>query len=282
MVGLSITWGVSWTLAYKPVIIVHGLLDDPDNYATLAAFINQTYPGTKVIIVDAFNNNNSLQPMWKQVKGFREKMLPIMRSAQDGVNLICCSQGGLICRAILSTTEAHNVQTFISLAAPQMGQFGGESTWLKGIFPGAYKYVFQFCFTSLGSLLSVCNYWNDPKHQARYRQNNDFLAVLNNETNNPLADEWKHNFLQIQKLILIGGPDDEVISPWQSSFFSFYDTRGRVVDITQQEVYVQDSFGLQSLDRRNGLVVCTVPGVKHREWVHSKRAFDECIAKFLF
>uniref|UniRef100_A0A8C4ND02 palmitoyl-CoA hydrolase n=1 Tax=Eptatretus burgeri TaxID=7764 RepID=A0A8C4ND02_EPTBU len=247
MVGLSITWGVSWTLAYKPVIIVHGLLDDPDNYATLAAFINQTYPGTKVIIVDAFNNNNSLQPMWKQVKGFREKMLPIMRSAQDGVNLICCSQGGLICRAILSTTEAHNVQTFISLAAPQMGQFGG-----------------------------------DPKHQARYRQNNDFLAVLNNETNNPLADEWKHNFLQIQKLILIGGPDDEVISPWQSSFFSFYDTRGRVVDITQQEVYVQDSFGLQSLDRRNGLVVCTVPGVKHREWVHSKRAFDECIAKFLF
>ena len=35
-----------------------------------------------------------------------------------------------------------------------------ESTWLKAIFPGAYKYAFQFCFTSLGSLLSVCNYWN--------------------------------------------------------------------------------------------------------------------------
>uniref|UniRef100_UPI00358EA668 lysosomal thioesterase PPT2-A-like n=1 Tax=Myxine glutinosa TaxID=7769 RepID=UPI00358EA668 len=187
VVGLSITCGVSWTLAYKPVIIVHGLLDDPDNYATLAALINQTYPGTKVITIDAFNNNDSLQPMWKQVKGFREKMLPIMRSAKDGVNLICCSQGGLICRAILSTTEVHNVKTFISLAAPQMGQFGGESTWLKAIFPGAYKYAFHFCFTTLGSLLSVCNYWNDPKHQARYRQNNDFLAVLNNETNNPLC-----------------------------------------------------------------------------------------------
>ncbi|MEQ2160616.1 hypothetical protein GOODEAATRI_001126 [Goodea atripinnis] len=29
--------------------------------------------------------------------------------------------------------------------------------------------------------------------------------------------EWKENFLKIQKLVLIGGPDDGVITPWQSS-----------------------------------------------------------------
>lgn len=28
--------------------------------------------------------------------------------------------------------------------------------------------------------------------------------------------EWKKNFLKIKKLVLIGGPDDGVITPWQS------------------------------------------------------------------
>lgn len=30
------------------------------------------------------------------------------------------------------------------------------------------------------------------------------------------AAEWKKNFLKIKKLVLIGGPDDGVITPWQS------------------------------------------------------------------
>ena len=28
--------------------------------------------------------------------------------------------------------------------------------------------------------------------------------------------EWKKNFLKIKKLVLVGGPDDGVITPWQS------------------------------------------------------------------
>ena len=32
--------------------------------------------------------------------------------------------------------------------------------------------------------------------------------------------EWKQNFLRIKKLVLIGGPDDGVITPWQSRLIS--------------------------------------------------------------
>lgn len=32
------------------------------------------------------------------------------------------------------------------------------------------------------------------------------------------SSEWRRNFLGIKKLVLIGGPDDGVITPWQSRF----------------------------------------------------------------
>ena len=36
-----------------------------------------------------------------------------------------CFTGGLTCRGVLQTTPSHTVSTFISLASPQAGQFGG-------------------------------------------------------------------------------------------------------------------------------------------------------------
>lgn len=32
------------------------------------------------------------------------------------------------------------------------------------------------------------------------------------------SSAWRQNFLRIKKLVLIGGPDDDVITPWQSRF----------------------------------------------------------------
>lgn len=34
--------------------------------------------------------------------------------------------------------------------------------------------------------------------------------------NPSLAAAWKRNLLRIERLVLIGGPDDGVITPWQS------------------------------------------------------------------
>lgn len=36
----------------------------------------------------------------------------------------------------------------------------------------------------------------------------------------PIA--WKNNFLRIKKLVLIGGRDDGLITPWQSRSLDFY------------------------------------------------------------
>ncbi|TMS10938.1 Lysosomal thioesterase PPT2 [Larimichthys crocea] len=172
--------------AYKPVIIVHGIFDGPKQFKTLSMYIDKVHPGTQVALIDLYDNLASLKPLWKQVQGFRKAIYPITQKAPDGVHLLCFSQGGLICRALLSTTPDLNVDTFISLSSPLAGQYGA----------------------------------------------------------------WRQNFLRIKKLVLIGGPDDDVITPWQSSHFGFYDSNENIVEMKNQEFYRNDTFGLKTLDAR--------------------------------
>lgn len=44
-------------------------------------------------VIDLFDRSASLQPMWKQVEGFKAAIYPIMQNAADGVHFICYSQG---------------------------------------------------------------------------------------------------------------------------------------------------------------------------------------------
>ncbi|TSN03394.1 Lysosomal thioesterase PPT2-A [Bagarius yarrelli] len=138
---------------YRPVIIIHGLFDGPKQFINLTSFINKTHPGTNVTTVDMYDDMASLKPLWKQVRGIKKVIEPIMEHAKDGVHLICFSQGGLVCRGLIATLSKHNVHSLIFLSSPLSGQYG----------------------------------------------------------------EWRENFLAIKKLVLIGGPDDGVITPWQSS-----------------------------------------------------------------
>jgi len=62
----------------------------------------------------------------------------------------------------------------------------------------------------------VANYWNDPHHQASYIKNSKYLPYIDNIIPAAKNDDYKTNFLRLEKLILIGGPDDGVITPWQS------------------------------------------------------------------
>eukprot|EP00731_Ephydatia_muelleri_P021338 Em0013g1065a len=69
--------------------------------------------------------------------------------------------------------------------------------------------------------------YNDPHpyHQDLYYQHCDYLPLLNNGTN----PAYKTNFLNLQQLVLIGGPDDGVITPWESSQFGFYEDNSETV-----------------------------------------------------
>lgn len=266
------------TQCYKPVIVVHGLFDSPGDMVILQNFINESHPGTNVTIIDLFDRTGSLKSLWSQVEGFKQAIYPIMQNAADGVHMICYSQGGLICRGIISTMPNHNVDTLVSLSAPLLDQYG-DTDYLKWLFP---KYVktnlYHFCYTHIGQHVSICNYWNDPHHHDLYLSSNNYLAFLNNERDNPNATEWKNNFLRLQQLVLIGGPDDGVITPWQSSHFGFYNENETVLEMKKQLIYRKDTFGLKTMDARKAITTFTMTNVHHTEWHSNKTVFEMCLS----
>ncbi|XP_066536050.1 lysosomal thioesterase PPT2-A-like [Hoplias malabaricus] len=269
------------TTGYRPVIIVHGLFDGPKQFSKLLNFINQTHPGTNITTVDLYDNMASLKPLWNQVAGFRNAIEPIMERAPDGVHLICFSQGGLVCRGVLATLPKHNVHSLILLSSPLAGQYG-DTTYLKYVFPKYVKSrVYRFCYNAWGQKISLCNFWKDPHQEVRYLKSKTYLAVLNGESKHPNLSEWRDHFLGIKTLVLIGGPDDGVITPWQSSLFGFYDSNETVVEMKEQDWYLNDVFGLKTLDARGDLVQCVRSGVHHTSWHLNFTVYQDCIEKWL-
>ena len=80
---------------------------------------------------------------------------------------------------------------------------------------------------------------SDPNHAQDYEEYSEFLGPLNNESTlssfrYPLS--WRKNFARLENLVLIGGPDDGVITPWQSSHFACYDSKEKVVTMRNLKV----------------------------------------------
>lgn len=274
---------------YKPVIILHGILDRASDMEDLASFITQAHPGTNITLIRLYEELESFTPLWKQVPAITERIRPVMQSAKDGVHIIGFSQGGLTTRAILETMDDHNVDSFISLSSPQMGQYG-DTSYLKPYLPSvAYKDIYLVFYTEyFQKIFSLANYWNDPFHEDKNYEYDVFLPVVNNLNsskffNATVKEQYKKNFLRINNLVLIGGPDDGVIMPWQSSQFGFYNPMSNltVVDMKNQQVYVEDTFGLRSLDARGSLHQYTFSGVNHTHWHGTKNVFDKAIEPWL-
>jgi palmitoyl-protein thioesterase len=143
------------------------------------------------------------------------------------------SQGALLARTILQTFPEHNVHNFISLSGPQAGQYGSRfdkiakeyfvqnvyflANFLHLIFPDlALKSAFELFYSRVGQHTSVGNYWNDPYHQSLYMEYSQYLPFVNNEIKSNSSSSFKGGIVKLNQMILIGGPDDNVITPWES------------------------------------------------------------------
>ncbi|KAH9503716.1 Lysosomal thioesterase PPT2-A [Bulinus truncatus] len=278
---ITITTKLAW--AYKNVVIMHGFMSYPQVFDYFKTLINEYHPNTPVTVIDMYDRLSSVTDIWTQVEHIGESVKPILtNTSSEGTVLICYSQGGLICRGLLATLD-HNVQTFISLSSPLSGQYG-MSKWMNNYFARFTTHnIFWLFYTFIGQKFSVAQYWNDPHHQTLYRRYSSFLAVLNNQSEimDPRSHEFRDKFLKIHNLVLIGGPDDEVITPWQSSQFGTYDDSESVLSMKDQEWFINDAFGLKTLQMKGNIHTYTIPGVRHSEWREKKQVFDTCIKPWL-
>lgn len=91
------------------------------------------------------------------------------------------------------------------------------AAFLHLIFPDlAAKTAYNLFYSYVGQHTSVGNYWNDPNQQDLYYNFSSFLPYINNEIKSDNSTRFRENLLKLEQMILIGGPDDGVITPWQS------------------------------------------------------------------
>ncbi|XP_061706863.1 lysosomal thioesterase PPT2 homolog isoform X2 [Cydia pomonella] len=224
---------------------------------------------------------------WSSLENMRHQVLEICPDVAnisvrhpEGINLIGYSQGGLIARGIVQTFPNVSVSTFISLSSPQAGQYGAG--FLHLVFPGLVKEsAYELFYSRVGQHTSVGNYWNDPYHQTLYETYSVYLPYINNHIASTKTNDFKNNLLRLKRFVLIGGPDDNVITPWQSSQFGYYDANDTIIEMRDQPIYKDDKIGLKELDNNGKLHVVTVPGINHFNWHMNVSIVDDYLLPYL-
>ncbi|XP_054011902.1 lysosomal thioesterase PPT2 homolog [Hylaeus anthracinus] len=266
--------------SYRAVVVIHGVLTGSDSMELISNRIQEMHPGTQVYNTPRYAGWSSLEPMWRQVEEIGMDVVSVGAAFPEGINLIGYSQGGLLARAILQRFPNHNVRNFISLSSPQAGQYG--TRFLHLFFPDlACETAYELFYSKVGQHTSVGNYWNDPHHQELYYKYSRFLPLVNNEKNSTLGSTFKQGLTKLKRMILIGGPEDGVITPWQSSHFGYFDANETVIDMRDRSIYTDDSIGLKTLDESDRLTLITVPNIPHIEWHKNISIVDNFLLPYL-
>lgn len=117
--------------------------------------------------------------------------------------------------------------------------------------------------------------------QELYHKYSKFLPYVNNEIDVYNNSDYKTGLIKLRRMILIGGPDDGVITPWQSSHFGYYDNNDTVIEMHDRSIYKNDSIGLKTLDKQGKLKLITVPGIPHTEWHKNISIIDQFLLPYL-
>ncbi|XP_029052176.2 lysosomal thioesterase PPT2 homolog isoform X1 [Osmia bicornis bicornis] len=266
---------------YHAVVVIHGVLTGSDSMELISNRIQEMHPGTQVYNTPRYAGWSSLEPMWRQVEEIGVDVLSIGAAFPEGIHLVGYSQGGLLARAILQRFPKHNVRNFISLSSPQAGQYG--TRFLHLFFPDLVcETAYELFYSKIGQHTSVGNYWNDPHHQKLYYKYSKFLPYLNNEINmTRKSTDFKEGLTKLKRMVLVGGPEDGVITPWQSSHFAYYDANETVVEMRDRDIYKDDLIGLKTLDKSDRLTLITVPNVPHYEWHRNVSIVDDYLLPYL-
>ncbi|XP_003400099.1 lysosomal thioesterase PPT2 homolog [Bombus affinis] len=265
---------------YHAVVVIHGVLTGSDSMELISNRIQEMHPGTQIYNTPRYAGWSSLESMWHQVEEIGMDVISVGAAFPEGINLVGYSQGGLLARTILQRFPGHNVRNFISLSSPQAGQYGTQ--FLHLFFPNLVcQTAYELFYSKIGQHTSIGNYWNDPHHQELYYKYSTFLPYVNNEKNSTKMPMYKQGLTKLERMVLVGGPEDGVITPWQSSHFGYYDVNETVIDMRDRRIYKDDLIGLKTLDESGRLVLITVPNVPHYEWHKNVSIVDDFLLPYL-
>lgn len=265
-----------------PVVLMHGLAGRAEQMENLAERLRADTPGRYVLPMEIGNGANTsiFVPIDEQVAEFAEKVSADGDLA-DGFHLICHSQGAIICRTYVEEYNQPRVKSLILLAGPNAGFFCDkrENCEFLGALPDYVEILDEKLMYSdfIQGMVAPTNYWKDPFKLEKYLTGCRTLPRIDNELagdqnaekparRSSTPESRKAQLESLEKLVLVGSPNDGAISPWQSSLFEFYEdgSNTTVRSLRSSELY--DAIGLRTLNEA-GRMVRIISGMTHSAYL---------------
>lgn len=291
----------------KPVILYHGLGSGAEEMDTLTSLIGET--GTVATSLKLFEGAiASTTPLQEQIPGvisaIRELVANNTALYADGYHMVCKSQGAAVCRMAISEMDDHRVDTFISLAGPQMGCFGVDflrnaidngnmPTTGNPLVDEALRIAigdtadalsdtaWHLAYNSpLRMTRSIFQLWRDPRHLDEYYARS---PILPHHTDNATS-RMRANFVRLRRAVFAvgSGPAFEGgIQPWQTGIFGAEDANGTMRTLFEQEWYAKDTLGLRALHDAGNLTLTIVPNASHTMWTSDETLIREQVLPWL-
>lgn len=305
LVGGILCWGYSWltgptprgsattglwrkdssSQGSRPIVFMHGLGGSAADFDQMISWVQRRWPGRPTVAVPLYEMGSSASALTAQlpeIAHWLSRKVQQTTSMQRGYDLVCHSQGALLCRCLVEYLDDHKVHTLVSLAGPHMGVFGTSLAFnAAGILTAdlgnlAYSGLLQ-------ASSSIANMWHDPTREDEYLEKNVFLPLYNGLTDDAKGnDKRKANFLRLERAVFLVGRLDNAsyeggIEPFQSGVFGFYKSGSTtdVIPMEQTKEFKEDTFGLRTLQESGKLVTRTVPGIKHNWWLSERDVVEQ-------
>ena len=175
---------------------------------------------------------------------------------QNKFHILGISQGTLLGRYIIEKCDIKGeVVNYLSFDGPQQGI--GQ---LPKLYCGKFCDFLNFITVDLiyndfiVKHMGPSSYYKFRWNQKLYNNKNLFLKDLNNE-GEIKNEEYKKRMLKLNKIMLIKGKRDTVITPRESSWFEFYDKEGKeIVKLEDSDFYQKDFIGLKKLNEDGKII----------------------------
>ncbi|KAM3263728.1 hypothetical protein P3L10_000722 [Capsicum annuum] len=251
----------------SPFIVLHGIgmscNDAGSTFYTSQLSILSKSKGQCLEIGNGLSDSYNM-PLENQVQTACEKVKG-MNELKQGYNLVGLSQGNVVARGLIELCDgAPPVKNFISIGGPNAGvafapactghPWCGQAGAVSGV--GIYSDYVQGHYAPSG-------YTKLPNNIAGYLKGCRVLPKINNEIPNATNPIYKQRFASLQNLVLIMFEDEQIVTPKESSWFGFYQdgSYSKILPPQQTNLYVEDLFGLQTLDKAGKVKFIKVPGL---------------------
>lgn len=249
-------------IVFKPIVLMHGIESNAENLNEMATWLEQTF-NRKVYNIELGDGDDysTDTPLNIQIDDFNT-VISNITILKDGFDFIGISQGGLIGRGYVERYN-NKVDNMITLVSPHGGVYDKNLGFID-----FYNIISQ-------KSLSFAGYWRDPTQYDKYLHRASFLPDINNERL-IINNKYKQNMIKLKNFVMVYSPNDEIIKPPSSGIFNTFDANMNILELKDNNIYIEDKLGLKVLNDTNRLHMyhtnCT--HVEHRMPICFPQLYD--------